>query len=53
MLPLTEFEQGEGDDSVPQPCASSAVTNDGEEDHRLARQKAAQFLREAEKNRRQ
>uniref|UniRef100_A0A3B4VK43 Coiled-coil domain containing 112 n=2 Tax=Seriola dumerili TaxID=41447 RepID=A0A3B4VK43_SERDU len=38
--------------SVQQPCTSSPVSSDNV-DHRLVRQKAAQFLREAEKNRRQ
>ncbi|KAG7223471.1 hypothetical protein INR49_015575 [Caranx melampygus] len=38
--------------SVHQPCTSPPVTGDSG-DHRLARQKAAQFIREAEKSRRQ
>ncbi|XP_071339269.1 coiled-coil domain-containing protein 112 isoform X2 [Trachinotus anak] len=38
--------------SVQQPCKSSPVSSDNV-DSRLVRQKAAQFLREAEKNRRQ
>lgn len=47
MLLFVSFEQGQGE-----PCVSSAVTSHSE-DLRLARQEAAQFLREAEKNRRQ
>nr|XP_046243591.1 coiled-coil domain-containing protein 112 isoform X2 [Scatophagus argus] len=43
------LSQGEGDSSVQQP---STLTSDGV-DHRLTRQKTAQFLREADKNRRQ
>ncbi len=49
LLPLNEFEQGEGGSSVQQPSSSPPVSSD----HRLDRQRAAQFLREAEKNRRQ
>ncbi|XP_040898349.1 coiled-coil domain-containing protein 112 [Toxotes jaculatrix] len=41
-----------GDVKGQQPCTSSPVSSDNA-DHRLSRQKAAQFLREAEKNRRQ
>ncbi|KAF3695706.1 Coiled-coil domain-containing protein 112 Mutated in bladder cancer protein 1 [Channa argus] len=53
LFSLNEFEQGEGDcSSVQQPYRSSPVSSNVV-DHRLARQKAAQFLREAEKNRRQ
>ncbi|XP_070761035.1 coiled-coil domain-containing protein 112 [Enoplosus armatus] len=44
--------QREGDSSVQQPCTFSSVSSEIV-DHRLARQQAAQFLREAEKNRRQ
>lgn len=47
VLLLVQLEQGEGEPSV-----SSAITTYSE-DLRLARQEAAQFLREAEKNRRQ
>ncbi|XP_038559460.1 coiled-coil domain-containing protein 112 isoform X2 [Micropterus salmoides] len=43
---------GEGDSSVQQPCTSSLVSSDSV-GHSLARQGAAQFLREAEKYRRQ
>ncbi|XP_070689926.1 coiled-coil domain-containing protein 112 [Pempheris klunzingeri] len=43
---------GEVDCSVHRPCTSSLVSSDNV-DHRLVRQKAAEFLREAEKNRRQ
>ncbi|XP_044051527.1 coiled-coil domain-containing protein 112 isoform X2 [Siniperca chuatsi] len=43
---------GEGDSGVQQPCTSSLVSSDSVDD-RLARQEAAQFLREAEKIRRQ
>ncbi|XP_030271951.1 coiled-coil domain-containing protein 112 isoform X1 [Sparus aurata] len=44
-----QCSQGQGDCSVQQLCTSSLDSVD----HRLARQKAAQFLREAEKNKRQ
>ncbi|KAK2902016.1 coiled-coil domain-containing protein 112 isoform X2 [Channa argus] len=50
---VSSSELGEGDcSSVQQPYRSSPVSSNVV-DHRLARQKAAQFLREAEKNRRQ
>ncbi|XP_035514998.1 coiled-coil domain-containing protein 112 isoform X2 [Morone saxatilis] len=42
----------EGDSLVQHPCTSSPGSSDHVDD-RLARQKAAQFVREAEKNRRQ
>ncbi|KAM9360675.1 coiled-coil domain-containing protein 112 [Symphorus nematophorus] len=51
-LPAAKHCSGEGDSSVQQPCTSSPGSGDGV-DHRLDRQKAAQFLREAETNRRQ
>uniref|UniRef100_A0A3Q3QIJ7 Coiled-coil domain containing 112 n=2 Tax=Monopterus albus TaxID=43700 RepID=A0A3Q3QIJ7_MONAL len=42
----------EGDSGVQQPCKSSLVSGDRLDD-RLGRRRATQFLREAEKNRRQ
>lgn len=48
LLTLTEYEQGEEDTSVLQPCTSPLLSSQG-----LATQKAAQFFREAERNRRQ
>ncbi|XP_069555440.1 coiled-coil domain-containing protein 112 [Brachyistius frenatus] len=49
---VTTTEQGEGDASVQRPCTSSPVIIDSG-DFRQTRLKTAQFLREAEKNRRQ
>ncbi|XP_035496959.2 coiled-coil domain-containing protein 112-like [Scophthalmus maximus] len=48
------FTQGEAGDpgSVPLPCTASPVDSDSA-DHGLTRQRAAQFVREAERNRRQ
>ncbi|XP_075955476.1 coiled-coil domain-containing protein 112 isoform X1 [Anarhichas minor] len=53
LLSLNEREQGEGDPiRVQQLCSSSPVGSDSV-DQRLVTQRAAHFLREAEKNRRQ
>lgn len=52
LLTLTEYEQGEEEPSVLQPCTSPLLSGQSA-DHRLATQKTAQFLREAERSRRQ
>ncbi|XP_026043301.1 coiled-coil domain-containing protein 112 isoform X1 [Astatotilapia calliptera] len=46
------YSQGEEEPSVLQPCTSPLLSGQSA-DHRLATQKTAQFLREAERNRRQ
>uniref|UniRef100_UPI0037E8AABE coiled-coil domain-containing protein 112 n=1 Tax=Semicossyphus pulcher TaxID=241346 RepID=UPI0037E8AABE len=43
---------GEGDSRVHQPCTSALISSDSG-DHSLTRQEVAQFVRQAEKNRRQ